>query len=99
MIQNTNKNGIVKHADIVFSSVENFSARSELQNKGLLAAVASFLFNFSVSLFEKNIENKSVISTFAKILKRRLEIDGSEENKGVMLQAGANVVFKYQTEK
>ena len=55
MIQNTNKNGIVKHADIVFSSVEAFSLRTDLQNKGLLAAVASFLFNFSVSIFEKNI--------------------------------------------
>ena len=55
MIQNTNKNGIVKHADIIFSSVENFSKRSDLQNKGLLAAIAGFLFNFSVSVFEKNI--------------------------------------------
>ena len=78
MIQNTNKNGIVKHADIIFSSVDNFSQKTELKNKGLLAAVASFLFNFSVSVFEKNIENKNVISTFAKLLKIRLEIDGGE---------------------
>lgn len=36
---------------------------------------------------------------YAKILKKRLEMDGSEDNKGLMLQAGANVVFKYQNQK
>ena len=51
MILNTNKNGIVKYADTVFSSVEVFSKRVDLQNKGLLAAIAGFLFNFSVTVF------------------------------------------------
>lgn len=96
MIQNTNKNGIVKHADIVFSSLENFSKRGELQNKNLLAAVAGFLFNFSVSLFEKNVDSPDIIPRFARIVERRLEIDQAEENKGLILQSAANVIFKYQ---
>lgn len=51
MIQNTNKNGIVKCGDMLFNSIENFSKRSELKNKNLLAAVAGFMFNFSVTVF------------------------------------------------
>ena len=72
MIQNTNKNGITKHADIIFSSVEVFSKRKELKNKGLLSAIAGFLFNFSVSIYEKNIENENIILTFGRILRMRI---------------------------
>lgn len=55
MIQNTNKNGVVKHARILFDSILKFSERTELQSKGLLGAVAGFLFNFSVTVYEKSI--------------------------------------------
>ena len=55
MIQNTNKNGIIKHAGIVFGSVSNFSKKKQLQNKNLLGAVAGFLFNFSVAIYEKKL--------------------------------------------
>lgn len=51
MIQNTNKNGIVKCGDLLFNSIDNFSKRVELKNKNLLTAVAGFLFNFSVTVF------------------------------------------------
>lgn len=51
MIQNTNKNGIVKCGDLLFSAIDKFSKKSELKNKSLLAAVAGFLFNFSVTVF------------------------------------------------
>lgn len=51
MIQNTNKNGIVKCIDILFNSVENFSKRTDLKNKNLLSAIAGFMFNFSVTVF------------------------------------------------
>ncbi len=52
MIQNTNKNGIIKCGDLLFSAIDKFSKKSELKNKSfLLAAVAGFLFNFSVTVF------------------------------------------------
>lgn len=55
MLQNTNKNGILKHADIIFSSVLNFSQKKELQNKNLLAAIAGFIYNLSISFVEKKV--------------------------------------------
>ena len=65
MIQNTNKNGVLKHAGIVFSAVSNFSKKKELQNKNLLAAIAGFLFNFSVTIYEKKLENEKVLADYA----------------------------------
>ena len=65
-------------------------------NKNLLGAVAGFLFNYSVALFEKKVENEEIVSYFGKILNIRIEMDPNEENKRLLLQAGANVVFKYQ---
>jgi hypothetical protein len=55
MLQNTNKNGILKHADIIFSSVLNFSQKKELQNKNLLAAISGFIYNLSISFVEKKV--------------------------------------------
>ena len=54
MIQNTNKNGIAKHCDAIFNVVENFS-KKELTNRNLLTAISGFLFNFSVTVFEKKV--------------------------------------------
>ena len=34
-IQNTNKNGMIKHAAIIFGAISNFSKRKELMNKNL----------------------------------------------------------------
>ena len=65
MIQNTNKNGIIKHYGLVFSSMFNFSQKKELKNKNLLGTIAGFIFNFSVAIYEKKVESEQVIGDFA----------------------------------
>ena len=72
MIQHSNKGGMIQHVGIVFSSVFNFSKRKELQNKNLLAAVAAFLYNYSISFYEKKLENEKVIGDFAEVIKVRI---------------------------
>ena len=53
MIQSTNKNGLLKHADMVFNSVENFSNKYQLKSKNLISVFAGFMFNYSVTINEK----------------------------------------------
>lgn len=99
MIQNSNKGGMIQHVGIVFSSVFNFSKRKELKNKNLLGAIAGFLYNYSISFYEKKLENEKVIGDFAEIIKVRIEMDENEENRGLILQAAANILYKYRDSK
>ncbi len=55
MIQNSNKGGMIQHVAIVFNSVFNFSKRKDLQNKNLLATIAGFLYNYSITFYEKKL--------------------------------------------
>ena len=48
MIQNTNKNGMIKHGDLVFGSVENFTKKIKITNKNLESAFAGFMFKYNV---------------------------------------------------
>lgn len=54
LIQNTNKGGMLRHADIVFGSMLNISKRN-LTNSNFLASTASFLYNFSIACIEKKL--------------------------------------------
>jgi hypothetical protein len=49
MIQNINKNGILKHFDILFESLTKICQRSELKSAHFGSAFASFLYNYSIS--------------------------------------------------
>lgn len=98
MIQNTNKNGIAKHCGAIFNVVENFS-KKELTNRNLFTAISGFLFNFSVTIFEKKVENEDVILSFARILESIIRRDEDEGDRITLLQASANVIFKYQNKK
>jgi hypothetical protein len=55
LIQNTNKGGMLKNADIVFQSLIEINKRSELKSPNYLAAYASFMYNFSIAFIEKNV--------------------------------------------
>ena len=55
LIQNTNKGGMLRYADITFSSMLNLSKRDNLKNANFLAAVAAFLYNFSIACYEKKL--------------------------------------------
>ena len=56
LIQNTNKGGMLRHADIVFTSLINISKRTNLKNASYLSAIASFIYNFSIACVEKKLE-------------------------------------------
>ena len=99
LIQNTNKGGMLRHADIVFSSMLSISKRTNLTNSNYLASTASFLYNFSIACVEKKLEKEEILDTFAKVIERRLELDESPDNRSLLLQAGANVLFKYHETK
>jgi hypothetical protein len=49
LIQNANKGGILKHADIIFGALIQINKRANLRNASYLSAYASFLFNFSIA--------------------------------------------------
>jgi len=49
MIQNTNKNGIIKNFDIIFIALKAISKRKELKSANYLTAFAVFLFNVSIT--------------------------------------------------
>lgn len=53
------------------------------------------MYNFSIALIEKNIEKKELLSNFGDILRRRLELDSNGDNRSLLLQAGANILYKY----
>jgi len=99
LIQNTNKGGMLRHADMVFSSLLVISKRENLQNANFLAAVAAFLYNFSIACVEKKLEKDENIDTFALVLQKRLDIDKNFDNRTLLLQAGANILYKYHKEK
>lgn len=99
MIQNTNKNGLIKHGDIVFSSVENFSNKRQVTNKNLEAAIAGFLFNYSVIVNEKKVEDDKCLGFFTSVLQKRLPSDANEDNRALLLQAGANMLYRNQNNK
>lgn len=98
LIQNSNKGGVLKNADIIFQSLIEINKRSELKSANYLSAYASFLYNFSIAVVEKTVEKEEIINVFADILKRRLELDETEDNRALLLQAGANILFKYHKE-
>jgi hypothetical protein len=66
---------MLRHADMVFSSLLVISKRTNLKNANYLAAVAAFLYNFSIACVEKKLEKEEIIDTFAVVLQKRLEID------------------------
>lgn len=68
MIQNTNIDGIVRHCSTIFNVIENFCKNNSITNRNLLTAISGFLFNFSVSIYEKTLENEDVILPYARIL-------------------------------
>jgi hypothetical protein len=55
MVQNANKNGVIRYAETIFQTLEQFSKKGNLKNKGLLTAIAGFLFNFSATIYERNL--------------------------------------------
>jgi hypothetical protein len=60
LIQNANKNSMLKHASIVFQSLKVVSQK-ELNSSSYLSAFTSLLFNFSVTFIEKNVENEEIL--------------------------------------
>lgn len=99
MIQNTNKNGMIKHGDLVFGSVENFTKKIKITNKNLESAFAGFMFNYSVLVNQKKVDDQKSLDIFIRILKLRLASDTNEDNRSLLLQAGANVLFKNQNRR
>ena len=62
----------------------------------MLGTIAGFIFNFSIAIYEKKLDNEKLIADFAEFIKIRLEMDENEENRTLILQAVANTIFKYQ---
>lgn len=86
---------MIKHADIVLTSLIHITKRSNFRNSGYLSAFASFLYNFSIACIEKNLEKEEILETFGELLHRRLDLDDDQENRTLLLQAGANILYKY----
>ena len=95
LIQNTNKGGMLKHAGIVFGSLTSISRRNELQNTNFLGAFASLLYNFSIACYEKSIDKEELLVDLGDLIRRRLELDSDPDNRSLLLQAGANILYKY----
>jgi hypothetical protein len=95
LIQNSNKGGMIKNAEIIFQSLMEINKRSDLRSANFMAAYAAFLYNFSIAFVEKNLEKEDNLNIFAEILRKRLELEDKEDNRSLLLQAGGNILFKY----
>lgn len=86
---------MLKNADILFQSLQEINKRKDLASNNYLSAYAIFIYNYSIALIEKTLEKENVLTSFAEILRQRLELDQNVENRSLLLQAGANILFKY----
>ena len=51
----------------------------------MLGTIAGFIFNFSIAIYEKKLDNEKLIADFAEFIKIRLEMDENEENRVLIL--------------